>query len=87
MSDASRDFADNLYDVFVNIRDDEAEHCKTMVACQTRGNIQSPHAVVPVKNIDGESPPAECSGILECLLTSSLLAQKVGKDISANKHR
>jgi len=25
---------DNLYDVFVNIRDDEAEHVKTMNACQ-----------------------------------------------------
>lgn len=24
----------NLYDVFVNIRDDELEHVKTMVACQ-----------------------------------------------------
>ncbi|CAI7934487.1 unnamed protein product, partial [Closterium sp. NIES-54] len=25
---------ESLYDVFVNIRDDEAEHCKTMRACQ-----------------------------------------------------
>ena len=25
---------DNLYDVFVNIRDDEGEHVKTMIACQ-----------------------------------------------------
>jgi ubiquinol oxidase len=25
---------DNLYDVFVNIRDDEGEHVKTMAACQ-----------------------------------------------------
>lgn len=24
----------NLYDVFVNIRDDEGEHVKTMKACQ-----------------------------------------------------
>ena len=24
----------NLYDVFVNIRDDELEHVKTMVACE-----------------------------------------------------
>ncbi|XP_051207500.1 ubiquinol oxidase 4, chloroplastic/chromoplastic isoform X1 [Lolium perenne] len=35
---------DNLYDVFVNIRDDEAEHCKTMAACQTPGSIRSPHS-------------------------------------------
>jgi ubiquinol oxidase len=25
---------DNLYDVFINIRDDEGEHVKTMAACQ-----------------------------------------------------
>ncbi|XP_031279149.1 ubiquinol oxidase 4, chloroplastic/chromoplastic-like [Pistacia vera] len=35
---------ENLYDVFVNIRDDEAEHCKTMKACQTPGNLRSPHS-------------------------------------------
>ncbi|CAM0902350.1 unnamed protein product [Alopecurus aequalis] len=35
---------DNLYDVFVNIRDDEAEHCKTMAACQTPDSIRSPHS-------------------------------------------
>ncbi|KAK8601043.1 hypothetical protein V6N13_059217 [Hibiscus sabdariffa] len=37
-------FTDNLYYVFVNIRDDEAEHCKTMKACQTHGNLPSPHS-------------------------------------------
>jgi ubiquinol oxidase len=36
--------ADNLYDVFVNVRDDEAEHCKTMKACQTHGKLRSPHS-------------------------------------------
>ncbi len=35
---------ENLYDVFLNIRDDEAEHCKTMKACQTDGNLRSPHS-------------------------------------------
>ncbi|KAK9089768.1 hypothetical protein Scep_028850 [Stephania cephalantha] len=35
---------ENLYDVFLNIRDDEAEHCKTMKACQTHGNLRSPHS-------------------------------------------
>ncbi|XP_042420582.1 ubiquinol oxidase 4, chloroplastic/chromoplastic-like [Zingiber officinale] len=35
---------ENLYDVFINIRDDEAEHCKTMAACQTHGNLRSPHS-------------------------------------------
>jgi len=37
---------ENLYDVFYNIREDEAEHCKTMLACQTRGNLRSPHSAM-----------------------------------------
>ena len=40
---------DNLYDVFVNIRDDECEHVKTMVALQqpeARLTFKSPHTVV-----------------------------------------
>lgn len=39
---------DNLYDVFVAIRDDEKEHVKTMVACQKEKNKEamiSPHAI------------------------------------------
>lgn len=39
-----RPVIENLYDVFVNIRNDEAEHCKTMKACQTPGNLRSPHS-------------------------------------------
>ena len=38
---------DNLYDVFVAIRDDEAEHVKTMVACQNPDSqtlSMSPHS-------------------------------------------
>lgn len=41
---------DNLYDVFVAIRDDEEEHVKTMVACQepnVQGNYISPHSAAP----------------------------------------
>ncbi len=42
-----RPSVNNLYDVFVNIRDDEQEHVKTMTACQ-RANAQltfkSPHS-------------------------------------------
>lgn len=37
---------ENLYDVFYNIREDEAEHCKTMLACQTRGTLRSPHSAM-----------------------------------------
>lgn len=39
---------DDLYDVFVNIRDDEREHVKTMVALQkpeARQSFTSPHTV------------------------------------------
>ncbi|MEH1962127.1 MAG: alternative oxidase [Nostoc sp.] len=39
---------DNLYDVFVNIRDDECEHVKTMQALQlpeARQTFKSPHTV------------------------------------------
>lgn len=40
---------DNLYDVFVNIRDDEGEHLKTMIACQQSEGLKtltSPHNIV-----------------------------------------
>jgi ubiquinol oxidase len=43
-----------LYDVFVNIRDDEAEHCKTMKACQTEGNLRSPHSTENFLEADSE---------------------------------
>eukprot|EP00898_Chlorokybus_atmophyticus_P008718 jgi/Chlat1/8848/Chrsp91S08152 len=39
----------SLYDVFCNIRDDEAEHVKTMVACQDNAKVvQSPHTAAAV---------------------------------------
>jgi ubiquinol oxidase len=44
-----RPSVDNLYDVFVNIRDDECEHVKTMVALQepeARLTFKSPHTVL-----------------------------------------
>jgi ubiquinol oxidase len=46
-----RPSVDNLYDVFVNIRDDEQEHVKTMVACQqpdAQLSLKSPHSPVPL---------------------------------------
>lgn len=54
---------DNLYDVFVAIRDDEQEHVKTMVACQRTDAglaFKSPHTTVPVL-VDGAEAvaPAE----------------------------
>lgn len=41
-----RPAVDTLYDVFVNVRDDEAEHVKTMRACQridAQTSFKSPH--------------------------------------------
>jgi hypothetical protein len=42
-----------LYDVFVNIRNDEAEHCKTMRACQTAGKTfaRSPYSVATNEDV------------------------------------
>ncbi|KVI09386.1 Alternative oxidase [Cynara cardunculus var. scolymus] len=65
---------ENLYDVFMNIRDDEAEHCKTMKACQTHGNLRSPHT--DLENVSSEDdsgcilPDAECEGIVDCIKKS-----------------
>ena len=44
--ESRRPKVDNLYDVFVNIRDDEGEHVKTMIACQqpdAQKTFHSPH--------------------------------------------
>ncbi|XP_039141827.1 ubiquinol oxidase 4, chloroplastic/chromoplastic-like [Dioscorea cayenensis subsp. rotundata] len=65
---------ENLYDAFVNIRDDEAEHCKTMKACQTPGSLRSPHSNMNM-NMNAEAdedepesgsstPEADCEGII-----------------------
>ncbi|KAL2341343.1 hypothetical protein Fmac_009283 [Flemingia macrophylla] len=61
---------ENLYDVFVNIRDDEAEHCKTMKACQTHGNLRSPHSYT--EDDDGSVCALEpgCEGIVDCIKKS-----------------
>ncbi|PWZ39379.1 Ubiquinol oxidase 4, chloroplastic/chromoplastic [Zea mays] len=63
---------DNLYDVFVNIRDDEAEHCKTMKACQTHGTLRSPHSMPNCLEADTECviPENDCEGIVDCVKKS-----------------
>lgn len=48
---------DNLYDVFVAIRDDEMEHVKTMVACQqpwAEKSLLSPHGIPTISTLAGE---------------------------------
>ncbi|MEG4805676.1 alternative oxidase [Microcoleus sp. ARI1-B5] len=50
---------DNLYDVFVNIRDDECEHVKTMEALQlpeARQTFQSPHTVFELAATSTDKP-------------------------------
>ncbi|CAA7407001.1 unnamed protein product [Spirodela intermedia] len=63
---------ENLYDVFLNIRDDEAEHCKTMKACQSHGNLQSPHSNPDYREDDSCTalPQTDCEGIVDCLKKS-----------------
>eukprot|EP01018_Ginkgo_biloba_P003420 Gb_14931 [translate_table: standard] len=72
---------ENLYDVFVNIRDDEAEHCKTMAACQTHGNLRSPHhdSKSMQDDLGCSIPPAECAGIVDCLTKAVSSPTRRGK--------
>lgn len=65
---------DNLYDVFVAIRDDEQEHVKTMASCQktdAQQTLSSPHAVPlnPATNPVAELP--EQNLVPETLSTES----------------
>lgn len=64
--------AENLYDVFVNIRDDEGEHCKTMKACQTHGNLRSPHSTPILEEDDSGCavPEVDCEGFVDCVKKS-----------------
>ncbi|XP_010270059.1 PREDICTED: ubiquinol oxidase 4, chloroplastic/chromoplastic [Nelumbo nucifera] len=74
---------ENLYDVFVNIRDDEAEHCKTMRACQTRGNLRSPHSCPEDANEDDLVcilPQADCEGIVDCIRKSVTSSEESKKN-------
>ncbi|KAI5447125.1 Ubiquinol oxidase 4 [Lathyrus oleraceus] len=61
---------ENLYDVFLNIRDDEAEHCKTMRACQTHGNLRSPHSYAEDNDESVCTLEAGCEGIVDCIKKS-----------------
>ncbi|CAK7351561.1 unnamed protein product [Dovyalis caffra] len=74
---------ENLYDVFLNIRDDEAEHCKTMKACQTHGNLRSPHSY-PEDALEDDTgcelPQADCEGVVDCLKKSAAYLTTVSKE-------
>lgn len=55
----------------MNIRDDEAEHCKTMRACQTLGSLRyPPHSIIEDEDCSEESgcvvpEEAHCEGIVD----------------------
>lgn len=75
----------NLYDVFMNVRNDEAEHMKTMQFCQQPGSaMRSPHDTeaceLLLDSVDLDEMPAACTdndegdsrvceGVLDCALT------------------
>mmetsp|Transcript_11707 Transcript_11707/g.37190 ORF Transcript_11707/g.37190 Transcript_11707/m.37190 type:complete len:390 (+) Transcript_11707:48-1217(+) len=65
-----RPVINTLYDVFVAVRDDEAEHTKTMRACQTLGAIQSPHmsgSSYTLSSLDDvPTEAAACAGVVDC---------------------
>jgi ubiquinol oxidase len=67
VANSRRPVVDNLYDVFVAIRDDEAEHVKTMSACKLdngQATLRSPHTVeseVVLTTTDGSEPEMEAS--------------------------
>jgi len=71
---------DTLYDVFVNVRNDEAEHMKTMQFCQLPGTIlRSPSEAAACAVSPGVEPSPgcvesyrehtdrTCEGLVECL--------------------
>ncbi|KAG4146724.1 hypothetical protein ERO13_D05G176800v2 [Gossypium hirsutum] len=79
---------ENLYDVFMNIRDDEAEHCKTMKACQTHGNLRSPHSYEEdgfEDTPDCMIPEADCEGIVDCIKKSLTPQVKQIRTVERNR--
>ena len=55
----------------MNIRDDEVEHYKTMRACQTHGNLRSPHSYTKEEDVTGcNLAEAGCERIIDCIKKS-----------------
>ncbi|KAK8965484.1 hypothetical protein KSP40_PGU010583 [Platanthera guangdongensis] len=68
---------ENLYDVFLNVRDDEGEHCKTMKACQTHGNLRSPHSNAgSPQDVECAVHTADCEGFVDCFKKSLAAANR-----------
>ncbi len=69
---ARRPQIENLYDVFVAIRDDEGEHVKTMVACQqpdAQEGFKSPHS--PAATLLSEGTAMAIEDNVELILETS----------------
>ena len=71
---------DNLYDVFFNVRNDEAEHMKTMQFCQLPGAILRSPSEAAACVVSADQTPSErcvdsyrehtdrtCEGLVDCL--------------------
>ena len=56
-----------MYDVFQNIRDDEAEHCMTMRSCQSSRDLHSPHSPATAGAAQVYGDEAACVGFAECV--------------------
>lgn len=69
----------------MNIRDDEAEHCKTMRACQTLGSLRyPPHSIIEDEDCSEESgcvvpEEAHCEGIVDCTSRKTLQTKSRSK--------
>jgi ubiquinol oxidase len=64
----------NLFDVFVAIRDDEGQHVSTMQNCQRGGGaMHSPH-VSAAAAADGQLPASDsaevCAGVVDCAVSN-----------------
>ncbi|WZZ75809.1 hypothetical protein YC2023_087179 [Brassica napus] len=66
-------------------RDDEAEHCKTMRACQTLGSLRyPPHSIIEDEDCSEESgcvvpEEAHCEGIVDCTSRKTLQTKSRSK--------
>lgn len=92
-ADIRRPKIETLYDTFINIRDDEGEHVKTMKACQIPGKAVSPHSLeCSVENrysqggagaalkAGADNWQGMCSGVVECFTQAPTGTVKESED-------
>eukprot|EP00166_Cyanidium_caldarium_P005127 ctg_597.g288 len=85
---ARRPPVESLYDVFVNVRDDEAEHVKTMEACQrddfVTSHTEMPTTYVPRRETSSDSPTTPQGDVVH--LTDAPYRIRVEEDRQRWKH-